>query len=62
MFAEPTGHPQVNNVIASLEETGLITMRYFSDKRPELTSNLAVVNYGGHYPAGTSFRSIHHYM
>ena len=37
-------------------------MRYFSDKRPELTSNLAVVNYGGHYPAGTSYRSIQHFI
>jgi hypothetical protein len=48
--------------MASLDEPSQITMRYFSDKKPELTSPLAAVNYAGHYPAGSSFRSINHYM
>ena len=37
-------------------------MRYFSDKRPELVSTIATINYGGHFPAGTSYRSLMHYV
>ena len=38
-----------------------MSIKHASDARPELASPLALINYAGHFPAGTSVKSLEHF-
>lgn len=38
-----------------------MSVQYFSDSKPELTSSVALINYGGHFPAGSSWKCFEHF-
>ena len=38
-----------------------MSVKYFTDSKPELCSQKAIINYGAHFPAGTSYKSLEHY-
>ena len=64
MLPDPAGtnHSQLNNILASVECANELTVRYTSDCQPELTSSKALMNYGGHFPAGSSYKSMMHFL
>ena len=64
MLPDPAGtnHTQLNNIMAALETTNHLSVRYTSDCQPELTSSKALINYGGHFPAGSSYKSMMHFL
>lgn len=54
-------HPFINNVFSFIESSGKEGLKYFTDSKPELCSQKAIINYGAHFPAGTSYKSLDHY-
>lgn len=54
-------HPFFNNVHSVMESSQHMSVQYFSDSKPELTSSVALINYGGHFPAGSSYKSFEHF-
>ena len=54
-------HPFMNNIFSFFEASRKVSLKYFTDSRPELCSQRAIINYGAHFPAGTSYMSLEHY-
>lgn len=54
-------HPFQDNLNSVLETTNKMSV-LLSDAKPDTVSPIALANYPSHFPAGSSWKSIEHYM
>ena len=63
MFPDPgCVNATMSNILAALETTQQFQIKYASDSNPEMCSSITLANYGGQFPAGTSFKSFDHFL
>lgn len=51
----------IQNLHAVSGLTQTLSLKLSIEERPELCSKQAIINYGGHFPAGGSFKQLEHY-
>ena len=60
IFAKPTANGMLSSTLLAMSGISNFSLEYFSDSNQKNVNNESMETFFGHFPAGSSFRSVDH--